>query len=176
MTFYTVSKGNGVSNVNRIVQFIRSDREETLQCSGLSHVKLYALFSQAAAMLEKIFRSDCGELGFSGTWEFEFTSFRTDDDMVAILTQCLDALRVPPVILSSLDTSPNTLRSLEKLRRLCRKVLEGERGGVDLRNVTKLILEAIVESIEIAASSVILPHHLWHICPLTHFNVADIEW
>ena len=72
----------------------------------------------------------------------------------------MDALPLPPAIFLSLDPSSNTLRSLEKLRRLCGKVLEEEKGGDELRNVAKLILDGIVKSIEIAGSSVIFPRYL----------------
>lgn len=73
-----------------------------------------------------------------------------------ILNQCKDALPAPAVIFSGLESYSNALRSLDKLRRLCGRILEEEKGGDGLRNIAKLILESIVESIEIAGKQVML--------------------
>jgi hypothetical protein len=68
----------------------------------------------------------------------------------------MDALPAPATIFSGLETCSNALRSLDKLRRLCGKLLEEEKGGNKLRNIAKLVLERIVDSIEIAGKQVIL--------------------
>jgi hypothetical protein len=75
--------------------------------------------------------------------------------VVAVLTQCLDAFPLPVSVFSGLEASSNTLRSLEKLRRLCGMVLEEGKGGDMLRNVAEPILERIVESTETAMKQVI---------------------
>ncbi|KAF8483120.1 hypothetical protein JB92DRAFT_1654008 [Gautieria morchelliformis] len=137
-------RGDDVSNVKCIVQFIKGDKEAAQQSSvdgTLQSVKLYATFSQGSTMLEKSLPSD------------------SDADVVAVLTQCLNAFPLPVSIFSGLQSSANTLRSLEKLRRLCGGVLEERKRGDRLRNVAELILERIVESIEIAMKQLTKPVH-----------------
>lgn len=73
---------------------------------------------------------------------------------MSILSQCINVLPVPAAIFSGSESSSNTLRSFEKLRRLCGKVLEEERGRNEWRNLVKLILEGVVKSIEIACNQV----------------------
>ncbi|KAF8591367.1 hypothetical protein K439DRAFT_1627079 [Ramaria rubella] len=119
------------SHVKSIVQFIKSDQTEASHSSLTTDppdTHLYVMFCQGVTMLEK------------------FSTSASETDIVNALGQCIDVLPVPKVL--DPDSKSIAWRPLEKLRRLCGKLLVEGNGGRELMNTAILLVDGVIKSIE----------------------------